>query len=700
MKYTKKKSEDLFKVHFEALKRYEESFSAEREQREACLHDTRFTWVPGSQWEDSITAAYKNRPRMEINKVKLPVSQLIGEQKQNRVSTKVRPTKDGATQEIADVLNGMIRYINYKSSFNTIKDQAFKEQITGGIAGWYVSTQYEDDSFDQEIVIKPIVSAASSVYYDPAATGELKEDAQWFMVTEDMGKTEFMKRYPNATVSNLSSPTSSTSINWQDRDTIRIADYWVKEPCVQTLALMSDGSVMEITKESQSILDELALEGVTVVKTRSKESHKVRMYKISAGEVLEGPFEWAGKDIPVVVFFGFNLWVDGQHYYQGMVRQAIDSQRIYNYSVSAMVEAVALSPKDPYFVTKTQVKGLETQYANYNNDNKPFMIYNPDPDAPGAPQRGGAPSVQSALIGVIQQSDMDVQSTTGLFSPSLGNEQQDQSGKAILALQQKGHLSTFDLVDNLNKAIEHTSKILIDLIPKIYDTERAANILQLDGESVAVEINKTIIDRQTGSEVKVNDLSKGKYSIIASTGPSFESQKVENINILTRLAESNPAIAPLITDLIAKSLDSDFSEELTSRIRKMMINQGLISPNNVEAQEMRGQMEQQQQEVMLTKELQLEQAVLQNSLLKAQIQNVVNQSAKIESDVKTDKLQMLEVLADTSETISKSMKNKVDASKTLDEQGITANVPIASELMLSQAVNSELEQTLGTDPFI
>ena len=677
----------MITIHQEAMDRYNASFAAERDERDDALEDMRFCWVKGSQWTDSANTARNDRPRMEVNKVKLPVTQVLGEQRQDRVDIKVRPVKDGADQERANVLNGLVRSILHNSRFKNIKDQSAKEQVTSGIGGWYVTTQYQEDGFDQDIVIKGIQSAASSIFYDPSATGLMKEDSMWMMVTQDVDRAEFVKRYPDASTADLSSYSEEGTVSWQDRDTIKVADYWVKEPYMKEIALMSDGQIIEVTDETKLIMDELALQGITVVKTRKSESHKVVMYKVSASEILEGPFEWAGKHIPVIPFFGFSVWIQGQHYYQGMVRSAIDAQRIYNYATSAMIEAAALSPKDPYWVTAKQAKGYEGQFENFNNSNTPFMLYNADEDVAGPPQRTGAPSVQTALIQQVQQADMDVQSTTGLFSPSLGNEQHDQSGRAILALQKQGNLGTFELTDNITKAVEYTGEVLFDLIPKIYDTERQVTILGVDGVPSEMILNKSIVDVQTGEEVLLNDLSKGKYSVMASSAPSFESQRAENINILTRLGESNPTIAPLITDLIVKSLDSELSEELTPRVRTAMIKQGLVTPTQEEMQAI----SELQPEADPMEAIMLEREVLNNELIKAQILDVQAATRKQDSNVMQDQSDQLKTLTDAQKDIASSIKYKVDASETLDNMGIMQNIPLEGELEASLAISNAID---------
>ena len=689
------KTNDLDKIHSNAMKQYGESFAAERNQRELCIDDMRFAFVPGEQWNDVANQQRSNRPRFEVNKIAPMVNQVIGDQRQNRIKIKVRASKGEASNDTAKVLGGLIRNIEDTSNFKDIKDTAFKEIVSGGMGGWYVTTGYEDDSSDQELKIKPIHSAATSIYYDPSSTDELKRDAKWIMVTTDVDRDWFKAKYPDATTSSLSTISSNSYLSdWQARDTIRIADYWMKVPVNIELAQMSNGSVIELNDKTKTIIDDLALQDIKILNTRKKMSHKVVMYKVTASEIIEGPFEWAGLEIPVIPIFGYNTWINGQHYYQGIVRPAKDPQRVYNYATSQAIETSALSPKDPFWITPAQASGHETQLKNFNNTNNPFMMYNPDPENPGTPKRGGSPSVQQALILQIQQADTDIQSSTGLYNPSLGQQSgQDQSGRAILALQRQGNVATNELSDNLVKAVEYTGKILIGLIPKIYDTTRQINILEEDGTTETATLNNTVIDAQTGENVIINDVSKGKYDVVSKSGPSFATQKSEGLNLLVKLAEGNELFSQVTSDLIAKSVDFDFSDELSDRVRKVMIGQGLVEPNEEEAAIMQEQNAQQNAPSAFD-QLEFEKFKLGVEQSAAIVDQLELQNEKIKADIEYKRVDTAYQAANTQNKISDTQNNltndiltKTEINSNLDEQGKVIDIPIEQEELAARSKN-------------
>jgi len=148
--------------------------------------------------------------------------------------------------------------------------------------------------------------------------------------------------------------------------------------------------------------------------------------------------------------------------------------------------------------------------------------------------------------------------------------------------------------DNLAKSIQYTGDILTDLIPKIYDTPRMVRILGLDGKSEIVGINQEdlddfnnpVMDEQTGEMVIVNDLSKGKYDVVVETGPAYNTMRQESAAQLIELSRDNPVFQQLGTDLLAKNLNILEGEELTKRVRKLMIGQGIVEPNEEEIEEL------------------------------------------------------------------------------------------------------------------
>jgi len=601
------------KLHALAIKRFERVEKKERDQRKLAVEDIKFAQTEDGQWDEGAKEKRANRPRFTINRVAGAIDQLIGDQRQNRTDIKVRPVSGGATEDTAKVMEGLIRNVESTSKASNAYDTAFDEMVNGGYGGWRVVTEFNDDDiFAQDVKIKPLNTATTSLWFDDAAKEYDKRDAMWAFVTVDMPKEEHENKFPDSVMAEWSQEQldNSQCKNWFNENTVRVAEYWVKEPITKELALLSDGRVID-QDEEKSVLDELAELGVTVKRTRTVKTHKVSMYLLDGSGILEGPKEWAGKYIPLVPVYGRQSHIEGQTYTRGIVRFAKDANRIYNYATSSAIETAALTPKDPVWITPKQAEGHEARLRNFNNSNDPFLFYNADPKAPGTPQRGGAPAVQGAFLQQIQQASMDLYHTTNMQPPSLGANPELKSGKAIQAQERLGDRGSFIFADNLSKSIEYTGEMLIDLIPRIYDTERQIRIVKQDGETETVDINtvnQEVIDEETGRPELVNDLTMGKYDIETETGPAFATQRQESANQIIELMTQSPEFAALSLDLVAKDLPILESKELTKRVRRQMIGQGIIEPTEQEVKDLGLDQPQQPdpQQVAITENIQMQ----------------------------------------------------------------------------------------------
>jgi hypothetical protein len=189
-----------------------------------------------------------------------------------------------------------------------------------------------------------------------------------------------------------------------------------------------------------------------------------------------------------------------------------------------------------------------------------------------------------------------------------GNE---RSGKAILARQREGDVGTYHYVDNLARAIRYVTRQLVDMIPKIYDTQRIARIIGEDGDTDMAKIDpsqqepvKRIVDQQ-GIEIdKIYNPNVGKYDVVVTTGPSYSTRRQETREEMAQLLQGNPALMQIAGDLFVKAMDWPGADELAKRLAKT-IDPKLLSDDedpalqaaNMQMQAM-GQEMQQMQEML------------------------------------------------------------------------------------------------------
>jgi len=130
-------------------------------------------------------------------------------------------------------------------------------------------------------------------------------------------------------------------------------------------------------------------------------------------------------------------------------------------------------------------------------------------------------------------------------------------------------MATFTFLSNLERAIRHAGKIIVDLIPYIYDSERLIRILGADGTEKFVPINKTVVDPETGKAQIINDVTQGKYDVVVDVGPAYNTQRAEASKHMIDLMKTLPGIAPYMIDLVVKYMDWPGASEIHSRVQKM-----------------------------------------------------------------------------------------------------------------------------------
>ncbi len=594
--------------------RFTVAMSAYSDTREDELDDLRFmAGSPDNQWQwpaDVLATrgavqgqTINARPCLTINKLPQHVRLVTNEQRQNRPQGKVIPADENADPAVAEVFDGIIKHIEYLSDADVAYDTACDNQVTYGEGYIRLITEYcREDSFDQDIKIVRVRNSFS-VYMDPMIQDPCGSDAEWCFITEDIAKSEYERLYPDATPIStmMAQGVGDQSLSmWLTQETIRIAEYFYVEHKKATLNLYPDNiTAFDGTPEDKRLKSAYG----KPLRSRQSDRRQVKWVKTNGYEILEER-DWAGKWIPVVRVIGNEFEVDGQIYISGLVRNAKDAQRMYNYWVSQEAEMLALAPKAPFIGYGGQFEGYEMQWKTANTNNWPYLEVNPDvTDGAGSPlplpERAQPPLAQTGLIQAKMGAGEDIKSTTGQYDSSIGATSNERTGRAILARERQGDTSTFHYVDNMSRAVRYITRQMVDLIPKIYDTQRVARIVGIDGEVGMVKINpvqpepvRIIKDPITGETIdKIYNPNVGLYDVMVTTGPSYMTKRQESMDAMATILQSNPQLWTVAGDLFIKNMDWPGAQEMAARFAKILDPKVLEnSDESPEAQMMRAQM--------------------------------------------------------------------------------------------------------------
>lgn len=569
------------------LKRVREDFKVtadfESEERVKMLDDLRFVRLGGEyQWPDY---ARKNRmtpgaerPMLTDNRVKQYRTSVINQIRQNMPAIKVRPVDDQADVKTAEILQGVIRNIEAISKADNCKDKAIEFAVDCGRGFFGLMTQYvSDDSWDQEIAFR-IIPDPFKVYLDPYSVEPDGSDARFGFLVEDMPRKQFEKDYPDVDLTDWDEGAAGDVDGWMSEETVRIAEHYEVVETPMELVLLQDGRTLWADEVEQMAAQ---AQNMAPVQATRKSIRKRCVWSKICGNQRTETRELPTQYVPLIPVYGEEFWDEGRHYMQGLVRNAKDPQRLYNFWLSSVAEQVALQPKVPFIAPEGTFEGHETEWAAANSKNFAYLEYTPvtlGGQVLAGPSRQPPPPIPTGYVEQMNTALEGIKAAVGMQNPAIGApESANQSGRAIRSLQQQAAIGTAHFGDNLAKSVEHAGRIIIEMIPKIYDTRRVLRILGEDGDpSHAVHDPNAAGAMQkqqnplTGEITTIYNLGVGRYDVQVSAGPSYGTKRQEGFDALTQMVQSMPQLGQVAGDLIMRLSDSPYADEMADRLKAML----------------------------------------------------------------------------------------------------------------------------------
>ncbi len=590
-----------------AHKRFKLCVEWEQESRQRFKDDIRFLFADSDnaeQWNAAVRARrqIQDQPIITINKVHTHWLHVVNEGKENKPSVMVHPTGDQATYEAAQIIEGIVRHIEYISDAQTAYDKASEFQVGGGIGYWRIVTDYADeDSFDQEIYIRQVPDPLA-VYLDPHIKTVDGSDARFGFIFDDMPRDKAEAKFGTI----LKNQTfGDGALAWNRKDTVRVAEYYeVVESKEWLYAVEGENGVeyvreSDIPPEARSILRDAYDNGTA--QRRRVDKRTVKHYLIVGDEIAESS-TWAGKYIPIIRVPGEEIVMEGRLDRKGLVRYLKDAQRAYNYNASAALEFGALQSKSPYMAPVEAIEGLENYWATANRENHAFLPYN-HADENGnpipAPERQQPPATAPVFMDGMQTAERELMMASGQYEATFSEQGNEVSGVSIERRQKQGSRVTFHFKDNQAKAVRFTGIQIIDLFPKIYDTKRVVRILAEDGVEQQIQIDPSqkvaFQQNKDESEAKVSAIFNprvGKYDVVAKVGPNFDTKREDAFNAMTNLLSANPELAQVIGDLYMGNADFPAADKLQERMRNWIPKSILGEGPSPEEQALQQQLQQ------------------------------------------------------------------------------------------------------------
>ena len=644
-----------------ARERFKTCVDAESPQRAKQLHDYKFSAGGDYQWTEGDKELRSGRPMLTNNRTDIYIKQITNQQRQLVGGIQVKPVDSGADPDTAETLEGVIRHIEVISDADVAYSTAGDHQVRMGVGFLRVVPEYIDETgADQELKIKRVRNRFTC-YVDPAASEPDGSDARFWFIVEDVesepdGSGEYQQRYPDTEAASLSdfSSVGDQAPLWFPKGKVRIAEYFYEKRTKGELILTSDGQKYD----SETLPKELPA-GVTIAHRRGIEARKVCWATINGVEVLEGNEDkTAGRELPIPYIpvvrvigdeFDFGDTVD----YRGVVRNAIDAQRLANYMDSATAEMIALAPKAPFIAEFDQISEFKDQWEHANRKNYAVLPYKTVSAAghlvPPPARNFGEPPIQAMAV-VAQRAENNLRALLGYVDVGEQERRPEQSGKAILARQKQGEISNNHYLDNLRRAKRQIGRILVAWIPHIYDAPRVMRIIGRDERERTVLTyagpeNAPPPEQQPSGVEQMFDVGMGRYDVVVSDGPSNQSRRQEASEMMTQVIQAAPQLLEVMGDLYFNNMDWPEARQIGERLKKALPPQfkddqeGGPPPVPPEVQ---AQMQQMQQLIQqLTQEKETEAAKLQSEEQRkgAELDSKVK-VAQLEAQVKIQIAQM------------------------------------------------------------
>jgi hypothetical protein len=654
-----KDKEDVLR---EGKKRLDIAWNYDKDNRDEAIKDLKFLSL--DQWPESIRQQRnrEGRPCLTLDHLNQHKNQVVNDIRQAKIGIKAVGVDDKTDPHLAEIYSSLMRDIQYQSSAQHVFAAAANGAVSCGIGHFRFKRQYMPGSFDQELKVA-LIPYPLAVYWDPASIEPDRSDAMWCFVVEFIPTDSFESRYPKARKVDIDVPKDNDAgLYWATNDGVLVAEYWCKKPSKRRLAAFEDGSVLDITDLSAkelSFLPPVAKDGKGNPREREDDGFKVEQSLLTGAEVLDGPNEEPGQYIPIVPVIGSEIHLERTTVRMSLIRGGRDAQQLYNYSRTAAAELIAQSPKSKWLATATQIGEYKPEWDKANLDPKPYLRYKPDPAAGGPPTRIPPPEPPAAIWQEAQLAVDDIKAATGIYDASLGARSNEQSGVAIERRQREGDVSTYHFSDNLERSLQHAGRVMIDLIPKVYDNQRVVRLMNEDDEHDFEPIN-TMIMGVDGEPQMLNDLSQGRYDVRVSIGPSFTTQRLEAVDSMIAYFKADPEALPVARDIFVKNMDWPGAAEIAERFKRTIPPQ-VLGPDEQPEQQQPTPDPMQAELAKVQAEAQIEQQKLQSNA------EIARQKLVSEQQIKREQMQVeLQVAREKAELEMAIARQKAEAQLAID----------------------------------
>lgn len=510
----------------------------------------------------------------------------------------------------------------------------FERCLYGGYGAMEVSTEYMPKSFEQQIKHEPVDPVM--VGFDPMATTKHKGDGDYcykkIFMTEDSVRVKFGKKVSDSiTYAAVTSAGSSPAFSWSyentDTKVAVIIEFYYKEESSEKWVKLSNGEEMARDAYNKAVKEwdeaDIFLPPPEIRETKDEITTEIKRVTFCESQIIKRE-DTIHEMLPIVFFDGRSALVQADK--GGCIMQvtrpyfynARDAQKFKDYAGQTYAAALQARIKSQMLVSDTSVP--EQLLDPYLEPQKNSVLrwkayYNDDPNFPNPkPEALVIPDMPQSVIAAFYGADKLIQTTMGNYETQIGM-QPDVSGTAIKEGAMQSDASVKPYFDNFYQCLDRIAQIKLNLLPKVYKTERSIPVTLRNGKKSYVIINSDNINPQDDESAK-SQKADGTYQQMAvdmnyspsdllikvSSGPNSAIQKRTALDQITKLMDTSPVLnglfsGPCVGVLLDNVADFRGLERVKSEIGPYQKQQQQQQEQAKQMQETMQQMQMQMQQL-------------------------------------------------------------------------------------------------------
>lgn len=568
----KKMSLDEIKAKFRKVEEYD------RDNRMDSADDLRF--FCGEQWDgvDERIRHRQGRPTLVLNMLDPIVRRIVGQARQMSPSVRVFSADYETPAVMAQLFEGLIRDIEQRTNAKAARMNAHTDQVICGIGHYEVYYEMHPQKEEMVIGVRTIKDPLS-VIWDPSSKEIDRSDANYCFRIVDVPKVEFEEEYEGKEAIDFNFSDSSYSFRYTDnlrptgRNHVRLCQYWQKYKRKHYFIVTKDGMTVDVTNiktDKDKTDEEKSAEILQYAPVRdfSRKIQHLRFQLLSGKDILEVIEDYPCRHIPIVPVIGEEIFLGDAIYRKGLIRPTREHQKLYNYMMSIGMEQMGQAVKAPWLVTEAMIKVNESMWKQANVSTTPFLVYEPDLEAPTSkPERIFPEAQHRDTVQMAQLFANEMNNATGVHEEALGKETNAKSGKAIQARQAEAMMTSNIFGHNLQSSVRHEGRILLSMIKHLYTENKFRRIITHDQKEEFVEFNQKVYDYYRDQTLIFNDLSAGEFEVRANSGMPHASVKQEAVASIMEMIQLNPQMMPFLIGNLVDIMEVPNQESLKESVK-------------------------------------------------------------------------------------------------------------------------------------